>query len=91
VSSTSSFYAGTLLLALNRHEEAVDIFADLVRRNPEHHGHYRQLEKARQLASNEARLAFYADMTATYPRAQAPRRIPLAIARGDDFKRLVDR
>jgi hypothetical protein len=78
-------------MKLDRHDEAVPIFTDLVRRNPENHAHYRLLETSRKLNSEEERLAFYAEMANTYPRAQAPRRIPLAVARGDDFRRLVDR
>jgi len=80
-----------LLMRMEKQGEAEPIYVELVKRNPENHGHYRALGEAKRLTGEEDRLACYAEMATMYPRAQAPRRIPLGIAEGEAFKRLADK
>ncbi len=74
---------GDLLLRLDRHPEAEEAFAELIRRNPECHAHYRRMEEAARREGASDKLEMYAGYREKYPRAQAPQRIPLDIAEGE--------
>jgi len=78
---------GEYLLNLKRFDEAERIFMDLLKRNPENHEYYRQLELSRHAESEEDRLNIYDEYHEKFPRAQAPKRLPLNFLTGEQFER----
>ena len=62
--------------------KAADIYRGLVQRNPENHAYYTQLAEASGANSEEDKLAMYAEYREKFPKAQAPRRLPLNDAHG---------
>ena len=81
---------GANLIKTGQLLEAEAIFRELIRRNPENHSFYKQLEVATQSTSIEAKLRLYAEMAEKYPKAQAPQRLPLDMAEGMAFKGLLE-
>ncbi len=77
-----AFLAGNLLLQCGRLEDASEVFSELIRRNPENHSYYRQMEKATKCENSDQKLAMYADYRNKFPKAQAPQRLQLDIAQG---------
>ncbi len=73
----------------SRHNDAAELYTELIRRNPENHSYYRGLEAATRAESADAKLAMYAKLREQYPRAAAPQRLPLDIASGPAFRELV--
>jgi len=76
---------GRYLLVLSRKEDAGAVYQDLLSRNPENHEYYRQLEAARSLATETERLGLYEEYQSKFPRATAPKRLPLNFLTGDNF------
>jgi len=68
---------GKYLLGLGRLKEAEELYVELLKRNPENHDYYRQLEVARSAESAEDKLLIYTEYEEKFPRAQAPKRLPL--------------
>merc|ERR1719323_112189 len=62
------------------------LYMDLLKRNPENHDYYRQLEAARAAESPEAKLAIYTEYQEKFPRAQAPKRLPLNFLSGGELE-----
>lgn len=85
-----------LHLKINELKQAEQIYKDLIKRNNENHAYYEGLEKCQALLvgvdqlSETDRLAIYLKYRKKYPRAEAPRALPLAFATGNAFKELVD-
>lgn len=73
---------GKYFLSLDKHAEAEKVYVDLLKRNPENHEYYRQLEKARKAEDQEDRLAIYVEYHEKFPRAHAPNRLPLSFLKG---------
>ncbi|KAK3099145.1 hypothetical protein FSP39_000123, partial [Pinctada imbricata] len=79
-----------LLCRVGRSEQAVDLYKDLINRNPENWQYYKMLEDTSKPGSMEERLKIYTDYEEMFPRASAPRRIPLNFTEGDTFRKLMD-
>ncbi|XP_050416023.1 N-alpha-acetyltransferase 15, NatA auxiliary subunit [Patella vulgata] len=79
-----------ILLKLNRREEAAKIAQALTDRNPENWAYYKYLEDALQLDNVEERCKIYSEKEKKFPRATAPKRLPLTFTTGDTFRRLTD-
>ena len=75
-------------LKLKQHAEAEKVYRVLIDRNQENRGYYAGLAAALQLnESQPQKLAeMYKDMSKKFPRADAPRRIPLDFLEGDEFR-----
>ena len=80
------------LLELGKHDEAAAIYRTLLDRNAENRAYYAGLRKA--LKINDTDLPKLKELYSTYaeknPRADAPRRIPLDILEGEDFRTAAD-
>ncbi|KAB7503296.1 N-alpha-acetyltransferase 16, NatA auxiliary subunit, partial [Armadillidium nasatum] len=81
---------GELLMALDRNEEAADVYRGLIARNPENRNYYLQLEKALNLNTEEEKLKLYEEMKEKYPKAHVPRRLPLNYATDERLEELLD-
>ncbi|XP_068154753.1 N-alpha-acetyltransferase 16, NatA auxiliary subunit [Drosophila tropicalis] len=81
---------GDLYIKLSQEEKAVPIFEALIKRNPENVLYYEQLLKARKLTESSSIVAAYREYQAQYPYALCPRRLPLNIAEGDEFRQVAD-
>ncbi|OWF46600.1 N-alpha-acetyltransferase 15, NatA auxiliary subunit-like [Mizuhopecten yessoensis] len=81
---------GELYQKLGRHEESAEVYRDLIKRNPENWGHYKMHEEAAKPKSVEERLQLYMDIEKDFPRASAPKRLPLAFTTGNTFISLLD-
>ena len=68
------------MIKVNRLEEAEKLYLGLIKRNPENHMYYHQLEVAKGATTIEEKLEIYAEMSEKYPKAQAPQRLALEIA-----------
>ncbi|ROT36714.1 N-terminal acetyltransferase A complex subunit nat1 [Sodiomyces alkalinus F11] len=73
------------LTKLRRNEEAAAVYRALLNRNPEHPEYYDLLEAVVELGSAEERKKIYDEYAEKYPRADAPRRLPLNFLSGNDF------
>lgn len=62
----------------------------MLKRNSENVLYYGKLLEAKQIASNEDKVAFFDNCRKEYPGAAAPRRLQLNFAKGDSFRRLID-
>jgi len=82
---------GANMIKVNRLEEAEKLYLGLIKRNPENHLYYHQLEVAKGATTIEEKLEIYAEMSEKYPKAQAPQRLALEIAQGDVFKSMLDK
>ena len=80
------------LLKLGRKEEAEKVYSALIRRNQEYRAYYRGLQAAKGISDsdNEGLLTLYGECSKKYPKADAPRRIPLDFLTGDDFRGAAD-
>ncbi|SPP89997.1 N-alpha-acetyltransferase 16, NatA auxiliary subunit [Drosophila guanche] len=81
---------GDLYIQLQQHEMAVPIFESLIRRNPENVLYYEQYLSARQVSESSAVVAVYREFQEKYPRALCPRRLPLNVATGSEFRTVAD-
>ena len=77
---------GRYLLSLGRRDEAESLYIELLKRNPENHEYYKQLEVARNANSTEEKFAIYVEYQEKFPRAQAPKRLPLNFLTGSEFE-----
>lgn len=82
---------GDLNLRLHRYVRAAQYYEELIWRNPENTLYYKKLIEARQLTEPDDILQFYAEYAELYPRAMPPQRLPLNIAKGEHFAKLVDK
>ncbi|CAG2067144.1 unnamed protein product, partial [Timema podura] len=80
-----------LYLQLKRYEDAERVYKELLLRNPENTLYYDKLQQAQQLSSTDDKLSMFTLYQELFPRAQAPRRLPLNFASGEQFTKLVDR
>jgi len=78
---------GRYLIELDRLSEADAVYVDLMKRNPENHDYYRQLEVARNAVTEEGKLKIYDEYHEKFPRAQAPKRLPLNFCTGEEFEK----
>ena len=77
---------GRYLLQLGRLEEAENLYMELLKRNPENHEYYQQLEVARGAETAEEKLTIYVEYQERFPRAQAPKRLPLNFLTGAELE-----
>lgn len=80
-----------LFLKLGRLSEAADIYQDLINRNPEYSEYYSGLEESLHPATFEDRLAIYQKVSEKFPKALAPKRLPLEFISGDLFRSTIDK
>ncbi|KXJ69234.1 hypothetical protein RP20_CCG028182 [Aedes albopictus] len=81
---------GELCLKLNRHEEAVGVYQDLIKRNPENIAYYQQYLKALQVEDGPDVIAAYQKIQTEYPQSFCAKRLPLDVAQDDAFRTLID-
>lgn len=81
-----------LLLALGRHEEASVVYRELLDRNPENWSYYNGLMVSLKCETGavEECVNVYQELTERYPRALAPKRLPLNVTGGETFRKLGD-
>ncbi|ELU08201.1 hypothetical protein CAPTEDRAFT_222736 [Capitella teleta] len=79
-----------LYMKLNRKEECIKVYQELLERNPECWSYYHNLEEAVKPATVEERMKLYDDAAEKFPRAQAPRRLPLNFLTGEAFRKQAD-
>jgi hypothetical protein len=75
--------AGKLNLELKRYKEAELFYRDLLMRNPENTMYYAKLQEAQQLSTASEKLSMFSEFQEVFPRALAPRRLPLTFAAGE--------
>lgn len=76
-------------MELKRYREAEMFYKDLLMRNPENTMYYAKLQEARQLTTASEKLKMFSEFQELFPRALAPRRLPLTFATGKFFKRFM--
>lgn len=76
------WFVGKLYLDLKRYSEAEDVYHQLLLRNPENTTYYMKLQEAQQLQCTDDILHLFTTYQEYFPRAQAPRRLPLNYASG---------
>lgn len=81
---------GSIYLKLERWEDAKKVYEELVERNPENWSYFEGLEKSCRCENPEDILAIYKRISEKFPRASAPKRLPLNIATGELFEKVVD-
>lgn len=81
---------GDLCLKLERFGDAVAIYKDLIKRNPENTLYYNKLIESMRITGEEETLAVYRELQQEYPRAICPKRLPLDVAKGKMFLELID-
>uniref|UniRef100_A0A667Z7G1 N-alpha-acetyltransferase 15, NatA auxiliary subunit a n=1 Tax=Myripristis murdjan TaxID=586833 RepID=A0A667Z7G1_9TELE len=81
---------GELLLKLDRHEEASEVYRRLQERNPENWAYYQGLEKALKLDSVADHLKLYEEAWVKFPKGLVPRRLPLNFLSGEKFRECLD-
>jgi hypothetical protein len=79
----SFLIAGKLNLELKRYKEAELYYKDLLMRNPENTTYYARLQEAQQLTTASEKLNMFSEFQELFPRALAPRRLPLTFATGE--------
>ncbi|KAI5821129.1 NMDA receptor-regulated protein 1-domain-containing protein [Pyronema omphalodes] len=85
-------YRAEYLLKLGRMEDAEQAYRVLLDRNPEKRDYYDGLEQAIGVKPENRKeaMAIYEEYAEKYPRADAPRRVPLDFLDGDDFRKAAD-
>ncbi|EEB07811.1 NatA N-acetyltransferase complex subunit [Schizosaccharomyces japonicus yFS275] len=83
--------------ALEKFQDAKQTLFLLINRNPDHHKYYEDLQRAAgnvdakgNITNATAYLELLDKLATLFPRADAPRRLALNVAEGDDFVRRVD-
>ncbi|OLN88039.1 N-alpha-acetyltransferase 16, NatA auxiliary subunit [Colletotrichum chlorophyti] len=76
------------LVQLGKKEEAIAAWESLIERNPDRPAYFEGLESAHAFSesSEEAKKEIYDKYTKKFPRADAPRRLPLNFLSGDAFR-----
>lgn len=82
---------GKLNLELKRYKDAEVYYKELLLRNPENTAYYVRLQEAQQLTTASEKLNMFSEFQEMFPRALAPRRLPLTYATGEQFRILVDK
>ncbi|KAK2165073.1 hypothetical protein LSH36_55g06042 [Paralvinella palmiformis] len=82
---------GQVFLKLERLEEAANIYYGLLERSPENWAYYRGLEEALKLEKSDERLKIYKEAEEKYPKAHAPKVLPLNFLSGEVFKAFADK
>ncbi|XP_069496629.1 N-alpha-acetyltransferase 16, NatA auxiliary subunit isoform X6 [Ambystoma mexicanum] len=82
---------GEVFLKLGRLKEAATVYRELINRNSENWIYYKGLEKTLQPCSLEDMLRIYEEVGKKHPRAVSPRRLPLNIVTGNQFRELMDK
>jgi peptide alpha-N-acetyltransferase len=82
--------AGKLNLELKRYKEAEVYYKELLMRNPENTTYYARLQEAQQLTTASEKLNMFSEFQELFPRALAPRRLPLTYAAGGFFKGVIN-
>ena len=80
------------LLKLNKLQEAEEAYRDLLLRNVENRAYYDGLQKALAIEPTDTNSLknLYEGYVREHPRGDAPRRIPLDLFEGDDFREAAD-
>jgi hypothetical protein len=81
----SNSVTGKLNLELKRFKEAEVYYKDLLMRNPENTTYYAKLQEAQQLTTASEKLNMFSEFQELFPRALAPRRLPLTYAVGEFY------
>lgn len=81
---------GELCLKMKRFDEAVPLFMDLIRRNPDNSKYFHKYLEARQLTDPKDIIQFYKDISSEFTSSLCVKRLPLDIAQGMVFKELMD-
>jgi N-alpha-acetyltransferase 15/16, NatA auxiliary subunit len=81
---------GELCLKLGRHDVAVPLYMELIRRNPDNSKYFLKYLEAKRLKDPKDVLQFYKDMLVEFPQSLCVRRLPLDIAEGEAFSELID-
>lgn len=74
--------SGKLYIQLKQNKEAKRIYEELLERNPENTFYYSQLLEACQLTSSSDKVDLFRSYQEKFPRALAPRRLPLNFTTG---------
>lgn len=86
----------SLMMKLEKPDEAERVYRDLVKRNPENILYYEGIEKCLAAQSPEGiidkadQLKIYKTYRKRYPHAETPRRMPLRFCGGDLFREFAD-
>uniref|UniRef100_A0A1B0CM67 Putative acetyltransferase n=1 Tax=Lutzomyia longipalpis TaxID=7200 RepID=A0A1B0CM67_LUTLO len=82
---------GELCLKMGRHSEAVPIYRELLQRNPENTMYYKKYVEACELLDKPTeQLDVYRQFQKEFPSSICPKRLPLDVASGEDFRQVVD-
>lgn len=81
---------GELCLKLGNYEKATTIFEELIKRNPENTLYYAKYIEAKQVKEPDAIIELYRKFQSDYPRSICPKRLPLNVAGGTQFRELID-
>ncbi|GAB0093410.1 Glycerol-3-phosphate dehydrogenase [Sergentomyia squamirostris] len=82
---------GELCLSMGKYADAVPIYHELLERNPENTLYYRKYMEAKQLEEKPSeQLESFREFQKEFPSSICPKRLPLDVASGDDFRQLVD-
>ena len=86
-----NLFSAQYYLDLEENEKAASIYWDLLERNPENWAYYKGLEKALKPQDETGKLSIYEQAMERFPRAGAPRRLPLDFVTGDNFRTIADK
>lgn len=75
-------FLGKLYLQLKQNKEAAKVYEELLDRNQENIFYYSQLLEARQLKSASEKVELFKTYQEKFPKALAPRRLPLNFVSG---------
>lgn len=81
---------GELCLKMKRFDAAVPLFMDLIKRNPDNSKYFHKYLEARQMSDPKDIVRFYQDISGKFPSSLCVRRLPLDIAQGEVFEKLMD-
>jgi N-alpha-acetyltransferase 15/16, NatA auxiliary subunit len=80
---------GSLCLKLERYETAINVFMDLIKRNPDNAKYFHNYLEAKQTKDPAEIIKFYKEMSAEFPSSLCVRRLPLDVAQGQVFEELM--
>jgi peptide alpha-N-acetyltransferase len=80
---------GDLCLKLERFDRAMEIFKELITRNPDNGTYFMNYIRAKQLTSDEDIISLYKEMNDDFPQSLCVRRLPLDVAKGEVFEQLI--
>lgn len=81
---------GKLYLSLQRYSRAEEVYHELMKRNPENTIYYCKILEAKQLTDVDDIVDMFEAYQKQFPRALAPRRLPLKYAVDNRFRTLAD-